>query len=510
MLMSQLHRNIVANFIGNGWTAAMSIVFVPIYIHFIGIEAYGLMGVYASLQAMFSLLDMGLSTTLNRETARLGVQPNKAQDMRNLLRTLEVAYWMVAAFIGVTVFLLAPVIAHHWVKAQRLSPATIQQSIMIMGLAMAFQWPLSFYSGGLLGLQRQVLLNAIMVSMATLRNVGVILILWMVSPTIQAFFLWQIFIGAFQTLIVAWFLWRSLPPTSEHAHVQIKLLHGIWRFAAGMSGITVLSLILTQLDKIILSKMLTLEMFGYYTLAGAVAMSLYRFISPIFNATYPRFTQLVTVNDQNGLIKLYHSCCQLMSVVIIPSATIVAFFSAELLSIWTRNPLTVEHTHTILSLLVIGTALNGLMNLPFALQLAYGWTKLAFYVNLGAIIILGPMIFFMTAHYGAVGAALVWVFLNSGYVLISIRLMHHRLLKGEQWRWYLEDVGLPLAASLGVVGLGCYMMGTDQMPLLNMIVSLTIISVTAFTAAAFAAPLIRTQILMRISQLRISYGPRYG
>ena len=102
------------------------------------------------------------------------------------------------------------------------------------------------------------------------------------------------------------------------------------------------------------------------------------------------------------------------------------------------------------SFLIIGTALNGLMNLPYALQLAYGWTKLVFYGNIVAVIVLVPMILSLVNIYGALGAAIAWIILNSGYVLIAIQIMHSRLLKGEQWRWYLTDVGKPFLAALTI------------------------------------------------------------
>jgi O-antigen/teichoic acid export membrane protein len=192
--MNVLKRNIVANLGGNVWTALMGLVFVPLYIHFIGIEAYGLVGIFATLLALFALIDMGLSRTLNREMARLSVLAGKAQEMRDLVRTLEVPYLGLAVLIGVVVTVLAPLIARHWVKAESLSPATVQHAVLLMGLATALCWPLSFYSGGLTGLQRQVLLNGINMAMATLRGLGAVLVLWLVSPTVEAFFTWQMVI----------------------------------------------------------------------------------------------------------------------------------------------------------------------------------------------------------------------------------------------------------------------------------------------------------------------------
>ena len=105
--------------------------------------------------------------------------------------------------------------------------------------------------------------------------------------------------------------------------------------AAGMTGISVTAVILQQTDKIVLSKILPLEMFGYYTLATVVAGALYHFIGPVFSALFPRFSQLVSINDQAGLLELYHKSCQLMSVMILPAVIVVSLFSSEILLLWT-------------------------------------------------------------------------------------------------------------------------------------------------------------------------------
>lgn len=450
--MTLTKRNIAANFIGNIWTALMYILFAPYYIRFMGIESYGLVGIFVTLLALFGLMDMGLSTTLNREMARLSVHPEKSHEMHDLLRTLEIIYWGIAIIISAVVALFAPLISQHWIQAVQLSSRTVQQAIMLMGVAIGLQWLISFYSGGLLGLQRQVVLNIIVVTMATLRGVGSIFVLWLVSPTILAFFSWQILISVLQAICVSAILWRSLPVRTSKARFNFELLRGIWRFVAGISGISVLALILAQIDKILLSKLLTLETFGYYTLASMVAMSLYRLIGPVFSGIYPRFTQLVAVEDNDGLNNLYHFSCQFLAVLLLSTAVILSFFSREILLLWTQDITIVEHTHLLLSIMVIGTALNGMWNMAYAMQLAHGWTSLAFYTNLVSVIILLPLIYVMTSIYGAIGAVITWVLLNSGFIFISVQLMHRRLLINEKWRWYIEDFGLPFVAAIITAG----------------------------------------------------------
>lgn len=449
MIFTVVKKNIIANFAGSGWTALLGLVLIPVYIRFLGIEAWGVIGIFTSLQTLAYLLDLGLSATLNREMARLSLHQDNAQEMRDLVRTFELIYFGFAVAIGTTVFALAPLIAHQWINSNQLSPDTITNAIRLIGLAIVFQWPFVLYSGGLLGLQRQVLLSGVTASIATIRGVGAALVLWQFSNTLQAFFVWQILVSLLQSCLAGWLLWHSLPHAGRRPSFQGELLRKRWRFAAGMSGIIVVAIIVRQIDKVILSRLLSLEMFGYYVLGSSVATSLYLMAVPLFYAVYPKFTQLVTLDDRDGLKELYHHSCQLMSVVILPISIVVAFFSKEILFLWTGNATTVEHTHLILSILVIGTALTGLMQLPYALQLAHGWTKLAFYLNVVLALMLAPSIVLMVRLYGVAGAAWIWVLLNVGLALVSIQLMHRRLLKGERWRWYFEDVGLPLAVSVG-------------------------------------------------------------
>ncbi|HEX2120924.1 MAG TPA: oligosaccharide flippase family protein, partial [Thermoanaerobaculia bacterium] len=148
-----LTRNISANFGGNLWAGVMALVFIPLYIRFMGIEAYGLVGFFLTMQSVFSLLDAGLAVTLNREFARLSIAEQSVPHMRKLLRTFETIYWSVAVAGGAIIMLLARWIAVRWVEPERLPISDVQQAIMIMGFAFTVQWPLALYSGGMQGLQ---------------------------------------------------------------------------------------------------------------------------------------------------------------------------------------------------------------------------------------------------------------------------------------------------------------------------------------------------------------------
>jgi len=499
--VSSLKLNILANFIGQGWSALTQLAFVPLYLKFLGIEAYGLIGFYIVLQGMLQILDAGLSMTINRELARYSVQPEKAREARNLLRTLEVAYWLIGIAIGLMVFAAAPWIASGWIKSRDIPVRDLELTLMMMGLLSALQWPVSFYHGGLTGLQRQVFLNVLKVSMLTLSGGGAVLVLWLVAPTITAFYKWQILVSAIYVALLAVSVWRCMPVHSGAPRVDVRLLHNIWRFAAGMGGITVSAVVLTHLDKLILSKMLSLEMFGYYTLAGVIGYGVVIVITPVFSAIFPRFASLVASGEEATLKRLYHQSSQFLAVLILPIGVTIALFSFDILYLWTGNATAAQSAAPIASILAIGTVLNGLMNPPYALQLAYGWTSIGLRINTFLIILLIPAIIFMTTHYGAIGAAIVWPASNGIYMIIGIPFTHRRLLRGEAGRWAVTDVGFPLMATLLAVGLGKWLI-EGPMPPIAVLGCLVAVLFISLLAASLAASQVRTELLRLIKTLR--------
>ncbi|WBY07961.1 oligosaccharide flippase family protein [Sphingomonas sp. 7/4-4] len=479
-------KNIVANLSGRIWSAVMNFAFVPIYIHVLGIEAYGLIGFFVSLLAIFLFLDMGLSTAINREMARSGAGPDTVGQARTLMRTLETVYWGVGLAMGLAIILLAPTIGREWLHPHGISTEATITAVRLMGVVAILRWPVALYTGALMGLNRQVNLNIVTSIYATVQAGGAALIIYGVSPTVNAFFLWQVFAAALQIFFLIRLTWRSLAADEPGAVFSVRMLRGVLAFSAGVTGITILSIVLTQLDKFLLSSLLPLTQFGYYALAGAIAGTLNIAAISINGAMFPIFSRLVEARQLDELRALYHRSAQLLSLIVMPAGLTLAFFSPELLAAYVGDPVIVEKTHLLLSYLVIGNVLLSVMVLPLALQLAYGWTSLSLVKNIVAVVIFAPMLLIFVQYYGAVGAGMAWIVLTIGYVLFEIPIMHRRLLKHEMWHWYLIDVGIPAIISVVVLGLAWAIIPRDM----SLLITLAAIALAGAFAAALSAALL--------------------
>ena len=245
--------------------------------------------------------------------------------------------------------------------------------------------------------------------------------------------------------------WRIIGKTGRMGF-DVDRLKSVWRFTAGMSGVAISAVVLMQLDKVLLSKMLSLEDFGRYALAGVVASGLYVLLTPTFNVIYPRLSALVAADETEKLINLYKLATRLLLAALFPITGVAALLSEEILFLWTGDLVVASTTGPVVSLFLIGTALNGVMHFPYALQLAYGMTRLPLRINAVLVVVMIPTTIVLASKYGAVGGAGAWAILNGVYLLVGTMLTHRYLLKGVGVKWLLQDVGIPFGATVLVIG----------------------------------------------------------
>ena len=296
-----IKANVVANYFSQSYMAVIGFVFVPVFIRYLGIEAFGLIAIFTVLQSSLALLDLGMKPALGREMAKFAAGAHDAQSIRDLLRSVEIAAAAMATIISLASLWSASWIASKWLNVESLPLSTVRHALVGMGVLCALRFVENIYSGSIAGLQRQVLQSVLSSSLVTARALGAIAVLAWVSPTVEGFFIWQVLISIITIPVLASVVYRELPSSPRPARFSWDSVMGIWRFAGGVMTITLLSLLLTQFDKILLSRLLPLKVFAVYAVAGVLSSALYMLSTPIGAAFYPSFTQLITLHDVAAL-----------------------------------------------------------------------------------------------------------------------------------------------------------------------------------------------------------------
>lgn len=447
-----LGRNLIAGLANSIWSALIGLAVVPFYLKYLGIEAYGLIGFFVTTQALLQLLDMGMAPTINREVARCSA----AGDMKEagkLLHTLAVVYWSMAAVIAMLFLVLAPLIAEYWLQSKQLSPQIISHAVMLMGLVVACRWPIGLYQGALIGAQRLTVSSAINMTMVTISSLGAIAVLALVSPTIEAFFIWQACVGIVYAITMRAAAWRIIGDSKAN-RFDVDYIRRVLRFSLGAGAISISGLVLTQLDKIILSKMVGLESFGKYMLATMVASSLYILIVPIFNTAYPRFSSLFAQQKMDELLLQFRAASRWLATLLFPSAMVLGLLAQPLVNLWTGNEGLAIDVAPLVSLLLLAYSLHGVMHMPYALMLAQGETSSMFRIYIALIVVSVPLTGMLSLWYGVIGGGWAQLMLFMLYLIIGTWVTHKKCFKGYALEWLSMDVGMPfgISAIIGIFG----------------------------------------------------------
>jgi O-antigen/teichoic acid export membrane protein len=459
------------------------------------VEAYGLIGLLAVIQALVIILDMGMGTILNREMARFTIGDYSPQSIRDLLRSLEIICYSLATVIVIVAWLSSDYLAREWLRVDHLPTGDVAHALTLMAMVAALRLCEGLYRGSLYGLEHQVWYNCIYSFFSTLRYSGAVAILVWFSTTIEAFFAWQASVSLLILVVLYMRVYQSLPKAPSQAKFSQGSLIRIWKFAGGMMGIAFLTMLFLQLDKVLLSRLVSLKDLGYYLLASTAANVIFMIIAPVTQAVYPQLVKLSSCDDQSKMAAVYHKTTQLLTVLTASASMLLCFFSGGVVFMWSGNQDLVRSTAPLLSILVIGSFLNGLSYLPYQLQVAHGWTSLLLKIHtFGAFVFIASLLFIVPI-YAAEGAAWVWVALNAVYILLSSHFMHRRLLLDQKWNWYFFDVLLPTFGAIIVMLLAKQLQPQNYVDRLHWFLFLLLTGVMAVLISALLASSIRTKFV---------------
>lgn len=450
-----MRRNLIAAYSGMLLNMLVPLIVTPFVLRALGTEAYGLIGIGLLLQSLLTFLEAGLSASLSRAFAERTATPEKtggSAGMHDLLRTLEYFYAVLVGMVCLLVLIIAPLLARYWIVSHTLPYAMVWQSIALIGLMIAMRFFVSLYGGGLAGLQRQVSLNAISIAMNLVSNAGAVAVLFLISSDPRAYFAWLACTGALTAVVLRLALSASLPAPQAPPRFDWVQWRSIRRFSVGISSLTVTSLAVTQSDKLLLSRLLPLRDFGFYSIASNVANFVQLMTIPVQTVYYPRMTQCQANGDAGELTDTYRYASRLVALLVFPLGFTLGLFSHDVLLLWLRDEHVAEAVHPILSLLVLGTTLlTSLMMMPYAMTLAHADTKITLRMHSVLLCAQVPAVIFAAIEFGAVGAASLWCLLFSIYGPFYAWRVNRKYLPAGHMRWLWDCVLKPALPALAAV-----------------------------------------------------------
>lgn len=482
--MASLRKNIYFNYAGQIYSTFIGIAVLPLFLSEVGAEAYGLIGFYTLVQAWMSLLDIGMTPTLGREVARLRDCNKEGSRLVTIVNSLELVFFIIALCVAYSMFWWRDWLASDWLTVQVLDLSFVEMVVAIIGCTVAVRWSSSLNRSGINAFEHQVWLNVFEIILNTLRFPGALLLIIVLKGNVAAYFYFQLVLVVVEFFCLRWKFRRLLPDVAAK-RFSLPELKRIAPFAVSIGYTAAIWVLLTQLDKLVLSKTLPLSEFGYFTLIATVCSGVIMLSGPISKAILPRMTALLAVGKKDAMIQIYKKSTAIVVVVVMPIALTIASFPYNVIYVWTGNEEASNWAVGLLPLFVMGAAVLSVVSFQYYLQYAYGNLRWHVIYNTGSVLFNVPLIVFLALEYGPVGVAWLWFLFRLFSLLFWVPFVHKKFAPGLNQEWFFSCVLVPTALSVLTVFLCAELFGDiNNLSRFYQLLILASVAVFAFLASA--------------------------
>lgn len=441
---AHLKKNILFAYISQIYIVASNIVALPLYIKFLGVELYGLVGFFILLQSMLALLDIGLTTTLARETAKLKAGVNNSIEYMQVYASVGLIFVFLACVGCSIIYFSAELIAERWLATEYLENDEVINSIQIMAFCIGFRFIGSLQKSVIIGNELIVWNSVFNIISITFKNGVVFLMLFILGAEAKVFFGFQLFVAISELIILTIKSVSLLPKQNKNQITKIRLaispIKPLLAFTLSSALSSSLWIIVTQSDKILMSNFLTLKDFGYFTLAISISSTISLISSPVNATMAPRLTILLSNGNIEEFKLMYKKATQLVAVLAGSISIFLVFFSENIVYLWIGNKDLVDNVAPLVSLYAIGYGVAALGSLPYLVQYSHGNLKLHMLGTIFFLVIMVLSLYLLTSRYQALGAGYSWILTNLLYFLIWPFLIHRKFIPNFHSFWILNDI----------------------------------------------------------------------
>ena len=407
-----LRKNTLWNLAGSGLPLIAAVALIPYILQRLGAESFGILTLIWSLIGYFSLFDMGVGRALTYELSKLRAIDNHTEISLTLKAGLILT--LAAGIFGaVIVFILAPYLATSWLKV---SPVLQNDALLSFKIA-AWGVIATTISSGLrgalegLGYFASSNLNKIFLGFC-------MFVLPAVSIALHGNNLWTITLYLLASRLVvavaaAIQLRKHLGASAQgRVRERIKPLinYGIWVTVTGIVGP-----LMVYGDRFFVSAAVGAALLPLYSIPQEGLQRLLIIPAALCGALLPQLASL----EPHQAAASYKRNYKRVTVVMFGVCMLAAIFAYPALAWWLSADFANQALPIVL-ILVVGIWLNSITFVPYTLLHARGNPRLTALFHLLELVLYALALWWLSANYGLIGAALAWV----GRVALDLILLH--------------------------------------------------------------------------------------
>lgn len=440
-----LARNTIWNLVGQILPMVVGILTIPLVIHGMGIERFGVLSLAWIVVGYFSLFDLGIGRALTKFIAdKLGA--NEEHVIPPLACTSLLLMLLLGIVGGLVTLALSPWLVHRLLKI----PQALQGETLHGFYLLAASVPIVTTTAGLRGileaLQRFRIVNVIRIPLSIFSFVGPLLVLpysHSLFPVIAVLVLGRL-IGCG---VHIWACFEAIPGLLHSRSLEGTFLIPLMRYGGWMTANNVVGPLMFYMDRFLIGVLLSVGAVGYYTAPVDMVLRLTVVPGAVVGVLFPAFAMSLNQDPARAGVLLSRGL-KYVFLVVFPVVLVIVTFAPEGLRLW-LGPTFSLNSASVLRWVAAGVFVNSLSTLPFVLIQSAGRPDITAWLLAGELPVYCGALWFLTKWLGIEGAAIAWAGRLAVEAVLVFFISYHGLL--PQKPKFLSRLGIAVVSGLAIL-----------------------------------------------------------
>jgi O-antigen/teichoic acid export membrane protein len=399
-------RNSLYSFAGFAYATVLTIAVIPVVVHRLGAEAYGVLALTGTFAGFLGLLNIGLGTTLLRFLADRFAKDD--HDEANEIFGTSLVFYGAIGLIGMAIaVVVGTTLTASLFNLSAANVPAARFAFVVGGLGFLLVMITKPFTILLLSVQRYDIQARVGIALGTVSAVGSIALV-LAGYRLYALVLLQLGIDLAALIVYTSIGRRLLPTLRARPRWNTPVLRRMISFSAFLFVASVSGFVLAELDRILIGALASVTLLSFYVIPLSVASRISSAITTIASVVVPASTELIAQDDFERARRLYVRATRVVVVFLLALSIPTFVFAHELLLHWI-GPAMAAKSDTILRLLVVTFVLSSLAVVPYNTLVGAGNPRVPAYFNVGMAVINVALVVILIPVYDITGAAVAYL-----------------------------------------------------------------------------------------------------
>ena len=389
--------------VGQVLPMAVSLFATPIVIRLLGAEGWGVMLVILLIPTFLGFADFGMglaSTKFGSEAYASGARDKEGRIVRT---AAVIALFSSIPVAAALLFLSGTVVG--WFNVPEHFRGEASLALKLAAVTFVLNLLCLIFNTPQLARLRMDLNTLVNTGFKILGAIAIPIVIYFGGGLVGIFVV--LFVVSTLTLLGHIFVSGRLLPELFQISIERAAIRPMLKFGAGLVVAGVAAILLSNLDRFVLTKVTSVETLAFYSAAATLSSMVALMSASMIQSLMPAFSQLQGVENREALSALYSRGTRFNLIWLVPAIVSLAIIAKTFFTVWGGEDFGRESPMPFY-ILLFGLAFNVLAYFPWAIIMAAGrsdvfaklyWIELPPYIAL---------VSWLTWRFGASGAAAAW------------------------------------------------------------------------------------------------------